>query len=206
MTSFQCCGDPRINCARQQRLDAARVDYLHANGQQTAALFDKIYGYGATGNCDKNVTYFQQQQRANGSHCALPHYASRQQQVDQYRALNCNSLYGWDKRMQYPLASCCSFAGSCNGTLPYPYAQAQLQHCSREFGHFQTPAVPCNTNVPGELCRCGRPRYTYALDEPYRYPRPPYPAAYYQNNWPYGELAPTWKTVEAVAARGAESQ
>lgn len=206
MASFQCCGDPRISCARSRAIEQARADYLQANGQQSAALFDEIYGYGATGGCDGNVSYYRQQQRADGTHCQLPHYASRQQQLDQYRALNCNALYGWDKRMQRPLASCCSYAGSCNGTLPYPYGQVQLRHCDPQFGNFTTTAGAAAAGASCSACgHASQSRYTYALNEPYRYPRPPYPAAYYQNHWPYGEQAPDAQTVEAVAQRAAAS-
>lgn len=183
MASFQCCGDPQLPASTQEQIDDQRQLFLQQNGQQSAAAFDAIYGYGALNNCGRYVSYFAQRERANGEHCRLPHYASRRAQVDQYRGLHCRRLRGWDTRMQRVDApSCCTSPGSCNGTLPYPYAQAQIGHCDPDFARYATPSSCSGAQ---------RPQFLYALNEPYRYPTPPYPQAYHMNAWPYGERAPT---------------
>lgn len=187
--SFQCCGRPQLSAAERANHDAQRLAFLIKNGPQAAAAFDYIYGYGTSDACGRDISYYRQFDAANGDHCRFAHYADRAQQIDQYRGLNCRSLRGWDKRMQNVTeaaagAVCCSVPGSCNGILPYPYAQPRRCNCSAEAQEYSNTDDSC-------FCTGGR-----------QYPHAPYPAAYYmQAEWPYGETAPTKTQVEAIEAR-----
>lgn len=195
--SLYCCGPPKLPAAQRAAHEADRRAFLELHGPQSAALFDYVYGYGTSNACGQNISYYQQFEDANGDHCDFPHYADREEQIDQYRGLNCRRLPGWDKRMQNKVGGgCCSYWGSCNGTLPYPYAQAQLQSCDPEtLQGYAYNGSCCGSCLPQ------RPRYTWALDQPKQYPHTPYPAAYYMQNsrWPYGEQAPTLQTVDQIA-------
>ena len=182
----QCCGRPRLSEQWRQALREKRTAYLRQHGPQMAATFDSIYGYGASNGCGRNVSYYDQFEASNGEHCTdQVSKESHEAQIDRYRGLDCTHLCGWDKRRQEAQASCCSFPGSCNGTLPYPYAQAQLGNCDPNYARFAQPGCAA--------CGAQRPRYVWALDQPKQYATSPYPVSYYMpgNLWPYGEHAPT---------------
>lgn len=165
-------------------LDRKRAKYLRTHGPEMAATFDYIYGYGSSG-CGQNRAYYAQFEAHDDAHCKDRATESHAEQVDRYRGLRCTQLRGWDERLQRAQASCCSFPGSCNGTLPYPYAQAQLTNCDPDYARFTEPGCAS--------CGAERPRRTWALDQPKQYNAPPYAPDYYlhSNLWPYGEQAPT---------------
>ena len=171
---------------------SARANYLEQFGQQAASQYDNVYGYGTSQACGGNVTYYQQFDNADDTHCAFPHYTDRHAQYDQYRGKYCNPLPGWNKDLTRPLLSCCTYPGSCSGSLPYPYGQAHWRHCDPDYARYAPH---------GGGCPADQPRYLFGANKPYQYPRPPYPSAYRHDPWPYGEKPPGLAVKSAVAHR-----
>lgn len=126
------CGVPAFSSDFWQSHQANRKDFLQVNGPDSASLFDNVYGYAATGGCGKNINYYGQFDAADASHCNQQKNLNPVIAIDFYRGLKTwNQLRGWDTRHTRVLQNCCeqkclcgtSLVQSCNGNLPYPYAQ-----------------------------------------------------------------------------------